>query len=379
MPPKSRPKRNAGRPRRYAVNNDSQNKILTESASASDLNTSNDEAGPSQPVSSLEARIKHLESVIEQAPIAHEPRQSRSRSKDKNKKRRRTASSSSTSSISSSSSSSSSTDSDRGRSKKRNTTKSRKRHRHSRKSRRSSDRRSSSTDSEYISDSDDNRPLVTFGTKLGKNISSKIKKRIIQHKYINLARLLPTNPDSKKIATFEEWSEAWEIFMAIYCTPHSHLKEVQGLLTYARDIRLMACQNFDWQQYDETFRRDRETTKCSWAEVRYDLHLQFRQPDPPPKPAQTDRPLVTSDGRKLDKGQCYAFHTKGIRCQYGTQCRYSHKCKTCGARHPSYEKCGAYQKRYQHIRSSSGAQSGPTNNTQGSKQAKKTWLRNPQP
>ena len=160
--------------------------------------------------------------------------------------------------------------------------------------------------------------------------------------------------------------------MAIYCTPHSHLKEVRGLLTYARAIRLMARQNLDWQQYDETFCRDREKTKCSWAEVRYDLHLQFRQPNPPPKPAQTDRPLVTSDGRKLDKGQCYAFHTKGIRCQYGTQCKYTHKCKTWGARHPSYEKCGAYQKRYQHIRSSSGAQSGPTNNTQGSKQAKKT-------
>ena len=190
MPPKSRPKRKAGRPRRYAVNNDSQNKIVTESASASDLNTSNDEAGPSQPVSSLEARIKHLESVIKQAPIVHEPRQSQSRSKDKNKTRRRTASSS-TSSISSSSSSSCSTDSERGRSKKRNTTKSRKRHRHSRKSRWASDHRltilrlvSSSTDSEYTSDSDNNRPLVTCGTKLGKNISNKIKERIIQHKYI---------------------------------------------------------------------------------------------------------------------------------------------------------------------------------------------------
>ena len=210
MPPKSRPKRNAGRPRRYAVNNDSQNKIATESASASDLNTSNDEAGPSQPVSSLEARIKHLESVIEQAPIAHEPRQSRSRSKDKNKKRRRTASSSSTSSISSSSSSSCSTDSDRGRSKKRNTTKSRKRHRLSRKSRRSSDRRSSSTDSEYTSDSDDNIPLVTFGSKLGKNISSKIKKRIIQHKYINLASPPPTNyPWLKENCNF--WRMVWSL------------------------------------------------------------------------------------------------------------------------------------------------------------------------
>ena len=79
MPPKSRPKRKAGRPCRYANNNDSPDKIVTESASASDLDTSNDEAGPSQPVSSLEARIKHLESIIEQPPIANEPNQSRSR------------------------------------------------------------------------------------------------------------------------------------------------------------------------------------------------------------------------------------------------------------------------------------------------------------
>ena len=75
------------------------------------------------------------------------------------------------------------------------------------------------------------------------------------------------------------------------------------------------------------------------------------------QPAQADRQLVASDGRKLDKGQYFAFHTKGIRCQYGARCKYTHKCKTCGARHPSYEKCGAYLTHHQHTRSGSGAQS----------------------
>ena len=112
----------------------------------------------------------------------------------------------------------------------------------------------SASDFEY-SDSDSEsetergrRPIMSFGTCNGQNFGKKLK--IIEHRYIDLALLLPSSdesgppanfifeltdthkkpsvtlskPKAKPIETFDKWSEAWETFVAIYTIPKPHKK-----------------------------------------------------------------------------------------------------------------------------------------------------------
>ena len=101
---------------------------------------------------------------------------------------------------------------------------------------------SDSTDSTDSSPTPHARPIVSFGTCFGNSVKDKIKKKIIQHKYIDLGLLLPTE---HAINTSDS--------------------EIQELLSYSHNIRLMAKQHYNWHQYDETFRRERETSLCSWV------------------------------------------------------------------------------------------------------------------
>ena len=81
--------------------------------------------------------------------------------------------------------------------------------------------------------------------------------------------------------------------------------KIQALLTYAHDICNMAKLNYDWLGYGQ-FPVDRESTRCSWAEVRSDLYLIFIFHNPKPQPStlfhlcKFDKPsqgkLISPDG-----------------------------------------------------------------------------------
>ena len=106
---------------------------------------------------------------------------------------------------------------------------------------------------------------------LGHNVSEKLKKKIIDNKYVEFSRLLPdqsltlepepghstsvqegkdpnlklVKPKQKPIYTITQWSEAWEIYLAVYTSVKRNRKHIQAMLTYARDLRNMAKQNYD--------------------------------------------------------------------------------------------------------------------------------------
>jgi hypothetical protein len=56
-----------------------------------------------------------------------------------------------------------------------------------------------------------------------------------------------------KITNIELWTDAFLIFLSIYCSAHA--QKIQGLMTYMNTVRLGAkrcvTNNFGWKQYDE--------------------------------------------------------------------------------------------------------------------------------
>ena len=191
----------------------------------------------------------------------------------------------------------------------------------------------SSSESESHSDRDEqNRPLTSFGTLVGGNISQKLKKKIVTHKFVDLHLLLPNHdvdntesytmsmsrgkkpnvkfekPQPKPINNYYQWSEAWETYMAVYTSYKPHQGEIRAMLTYARDLRNMARSNYNWLGYDRHFRLDREQSHCNWAVVRHDLHLiyknndSFRKSDRGITGTNTSTHLTTPTGHAVPKG-----------------------------------------------------------------------------
>ena len=223
-------------------------------------------------------------------------------------------------------------------------------------------------------------------------VDKKLHKKIINHKFINLAKLLPDNVLNKharqddnlqmtlqndkvkfrknrvkEITHYEDWSIAWDSFMSVYCSKKTHMKSFQHMIEYRRDIRTRHDLNMDWYGYDKQFRQEREKSLCKWNVQRPDLHMTYSQPLHPTTQPQSFRKynnatdnstrtnttrttythdsqqLTTADGNNIPPGHCIAFNTRGVRCEVGKQCRYHDQCKKCAARHPVYEKCAGYR------------------------------------
>ena len=333
------------------------------------------------------------------SPKSSKERRSASEKSRRGKKRRRSPSSSS---------SEDAEDNKRGRSRKRGKNRGR-RHRarstsHCRRHRDPSTSQSSSASSEASSFSSESSssdeqhnfmPKTLFGSSVTYMVDKKLHKKIINHKFINLAKLLPDNVLNKharqddnlqmtlqndkvkfrkhkvkEITRYEDWSIAWDSFMSVYCSRKTHMKSFQHMLEYRRDIRTRHDLNMDWYGYDKQFRQEREKSLCKWNVQRPDLHMTYSQPLHPTTQPQSFRKynnatnnstrtnttrttythdsqqLTTADGNNIPLGHCIAFNTRGVRCEVGKQCRYHHQCKKCAARHPVYEKCAGYRERF---------------------------------
>ena len=208
------------------------------------------------------------------SPKSSKERRSASEKSRRGKKRRRSPSSSS---------SEDAEDNKRGRRRKRGKNRGR-RHRarstsHCRRHRDPSTSQSSSASSEASSFSSESSssdeqhnfmPKTLFGSSVTYMVDKKLHKKIINHKFINLAKLLPDNVLNKharqddnlqmtlqndkvkfrkhkvkEITRYEDWSIAWDSFMSVYCSRKTHMKSFQHMLEYRRDIRTRHDLNMD--------------------------------------------------------------------------------------------------------------------------------------
>ena len=194
---------------------------------------------------------------------------------------------------------------------------------------------------------------------LSSKVPDKIQSKIWANEYIDLGTLLtplPGDPKynftvkssslsnqpivsleptqaSKRIATIDQWTTAFQTFVAIYTVrfPDS----APGLMKYSATVRDLAAKNANWRYYDENFRYLRQKSLFPWEEIHWELWLQAHHL---PSRSSSQGNLASTVNRQFKqpfpRGFCWKFH-QGEKC-FG--CNLKHDCFKCGAVHPA-SKC----------------------------------------
>jgi hypothetical protein len=219
-------------------------------------------------------------------------------------------------------------------------------------------------------------PKSSFGTVSGQTVTAKLKAKILANKFHEMAELLPNFKTQKTKEysiqqsrdhtpkflqarpkcdiNFGQWCEAFNMFTSISIekakTRDSVVKLAKSLLTYSLTITSLYRRNFDWAAYDRHFRWDRVSTKDSWATIRHDLLMLYRNDSPfrsSKTPSQSNtkarstQPASatgTAGKQTVPKGYCIAYHSKGTWCET-KDCTYLHVCSRCRKPHPMFRSC----------------------------------------
>ncbi|MES9881296.1 MAG: hypothetical protein ABW185_10490 [Sedimenticola sp.] len=200
--------------------------------------------------------------------------------------------------------------------------------------------------------------LVTSSLPLGYNVSDKLRRQILENDYVDFSCLVFPSDDNdpsvkltvngtgvgfsqakgKQLRAMFQWNQAFDIYVAIYCTKYSEL--IAGLIKYGHTVRQIN-QFFGFnaaKYYDQNFRQLRKLEPLDWSKIHDELWrlaaLQTRTNTgpPPTSGSQFFRPSA-SDMRKLPNGFCFAYGRFG-KCSK-TNCTYKHVCATCNGKHPT--------------------------------------------
>jgi len=186
---------------------------------------------------------------------------------------------------------------------------------------------------------------------ISRHVVQNVRQKILAGEYLDLAILLDNTSnlqpqqqkiimiegelviqpkrDNNKISNIESWTDAFIVFMSIYCSLHTNL--YPNLLKYMNMIRLAAkrCPGLGWKTYDEQFRlRKSQDPTSHWDIIDSELWLMYILSN------------QTTPGQFLPKKlsqnailKCYAFNYNG-RCTK-SPCLYMHNCLKCNGQHPS--------------------------------------------
>ena len=183
---------------------------------------------------------------------------------------------------------------------------------------------------------------------IGSHIEDSICKKIINHEYVDFAKLLPrdrvgieddqrmelinqngfsfwtpvVNSEIGQISSFSKWELAFRVFANIYTTKYPN--KAAELIQYSHVIH-MASQTYSWDNmyyYDREFHIHMSRhPQHSWAVIlqqAWNLHLKDK----------IKYETFGEKGRSKSKEVCKRFN-KG-KCHSGSACRYEHQCLNCG-------------------------------------------------
>ena len=170
---------------------------------------------------------------------------------------------------------------------------------------------------------------------LGANLSLKLKRKIINHQYVDLSEMLSpsekeesafefrqpkggstfkvtTQPSRKELYNIEQWTDAFTVYADVLCEAYPN--ESPGLWKYCKFIR-STSKRFGgkaWRDYDEKFRRQMPHHKLQWQQVHWDLYfslintVKFDQGQ-----KQSFQPKNSNfNSSHFMKGQCFDFELK---------------------------------------------------------------------
>ena len=137
---------------------------------------------------------------------------------------------------------------------------------------------------------------------------------------------------SKRIVTIDQWTTAFQTFVAIYTVrfPNS----APGLMKYSATVRDLAAKNANWRYYDENFRYLCQKSLFPWEEIHWELWLQAHHMTSSSSQGNPANNINRQVKQPFPRGFCWKFH-QGDKC-FG--CNFKHNCFKCGALHPA-SKC----------------------------------------
>ena len=204
------------------------------------------------------------------------------------------------------------------------------------------------------------------GRPIDLKVTDKQKQKIWGDQYIDLATLLDPHQSSqieltivsnpgepihfgpskkpKTINNLGQWCSAFEIFISVYCqkTPTA----ICPLLTYMKDVKLLAHKDGDYLTYDREFRMMRETLNIPWELVHNGLWLECRDTGARNKNKNTSHNMNDSfrgkgsnykqSQNKHPVGYCFRYHSFG-KCGRAS-CLFKHECYECkDEKHPIFK------------------------------------------
>jgi hypothetical protein len=199
---------------------------------------------------------------------------------------------------------------------------------------------------------------VTWSTPVSSMVPMKLKQKIWEDQYIDLAALLPSNlvpgpededytlklgkdtnisvvPKKSKqfITNIFSWTTGFIRYISIYSEKFP--KEIPALLKHAETVRDMASSgNSSWQTYDKQIRMDRQARGTPWGKLNVEFLIQAQKPKP--ESHQSFRPSKAGNkfaGKNtFAKGVCWSYNRDGV-CRYDN-CKFQHICAECRKNHP---------------------------------------------
>ena len=145
-------------------------------------------------------------------------------------------------------------------------------------------------------------------------------------------RVAPAKAKHSQIVSFETWSQAFQMYMSVYLLSPMYVHDATKMLKYIEVIRGLAEQGGNWRSYDEAFRSLRVSRGWNWDSVNWELWFKASQP-PVTRRQPGASPFPVKGRTGGPPGPCFAFN-RGEYCPRDT-CPFAHRCKACGANHPS--------------------------------------------
>ena len=187
-------------------------------------------------------------------------------------------------------------------------------------------------------------PAPSPSLKMGYNVDSAIRAKIIAGEYVCLSNLLKVDPRDQqqtmfqlnyagelllkpkqgpKIATMEQWLDAFIPFTSIYLAAHPDKN--QHLLKYMNDVRLLGKNGGNFIKYDEQFRLKMTVDPTmSYDKIDSELWLMYN----------TNQGAQNATHTTPGKNKCYSFNYEGSCSRQN--CPYAHLClkQNCNKPHP---------------------------------------------
>ena len=144
-------------------------------------------------------------------------------------------------------------------------------------------------------------------------------------------RVAPAKAKHNPIASFETWSQAFQMYMSVYLLSPMYVHDATKMLKYIEVIRGLAEQGGNWRAYDEAFRSLRVSRGWNWDSVNWELWFKASQP-PVVRRQPGAAPFQVKGRSGGPPGPCFTFN-RGEYCPRDA-CHFAHRCKACGANHP---------------------------------------------